>query len=183
MNLSNLDNIINKIKEDNFEKINIISNEFTYKKTLIDEEFDKNLKQEKEEILRKFEANKLIELERILTSIDFKCRNTLLNKKQYLINLIIKKFKNKLENMSELEFEKFLMEKLNSRCTKYDDEIIYIPIKYTNLEKDNIKASSDVKNGFIISIKNIIENYSFDTLIKFKLEEIEEILQKYLKWV
>ncbi|WP_196759724.1 hypothetical protein, partial [Streptobacillus moniliformis] len=77
----------------------------------------------------------------------------------------------------------FLIHNLEKRTKKFDDEEILIPEKFNSLLAllPNIKVDEKVKNGFIIKYKGIEENFSFDSLIRHKREELEEVIQKYFE--
>lgn len=180
---SNLDNIINKIVEDSKSKISILLEEQEEKIQILKSEFDSKLKFEKENIARKFENTKNLELERIVSKIDLKAKNILLTVKQSLIEETLLDLKNKLENMTENELYDYIISKLSSRENSFENEIIVVNTKYSNLKNrfNNLEVSDDIKNGFIIKYKGIEENYTFDSLIKFKIEEIEQVIQKYFE--
>lgn len=179
--MSNLDNIVNKIIADNENKILVLKNEANKKIQDLKSEFEENLKQEKETILRKFEANKVLELERINSSTQLKANNILLAKKQEIITKILKDLKEKLNNISIDEMNEFINYNLNNRTERNENEILLIPLKFETLKDkfSNVELTDDINNGFIIKYKGIEENYTFDSLINYKLEELEEIIQRY----
>lgn len=181
--ISNLDNIMSKIKADSNEKISLITEEANKQMNALKNDFENRLKSEKENITRKFESTKTLELERIASGVELKCKNILLQTKQGLITEVIDKLKGILENISFDEMKTFLLDNLSKRTKKFDDEEILIPEKFNALLGllPNIKVDENVKNGFIIKHKGIEENYSFDSLIRHKREELEEAIQKYFE--
>ncbi|WP_073507781.1 V-type ATP synthase subunit E [Streptobacillus notomytis] len=181
--ISNLENIISKINVDSDEKISLITEEANKQMNILKNDFDDKLKIEKENIARKFESTKTLELERITSGIELKCKNILLQTKQTLISETIDKLRENLENISIEEMKSFLMYNLEKRTKKFDDEDILLPKKFSGLLGllPNIKVDEKVKNGFIIKYKGIEENFSFDSLIRYKREELEEAIQKYFE--
>ncbi|ACZ00738.1 V-type ATP synthase subunit E [Streptobacillus moniliformis] len=181
--ISNLENIISKIKIDTDEKISLITEEANKQMNVLKNEFENKLKIEKENITRKFETTKTLELERIASGVELKCKNILLQTKQSLISETIDKLRENLENISVEEMKNFLIHNLEKRTKKFDDEEILIPEKFNSLLAllPNIKVDEKVKNGFIIKYKGIEENFSFDSLIRHKREELEEVIQKYFE--
>lgn len=181
--ISNLENIMSKIKADSEEKIAIITEEANKNMTALKNEFEINLKHEKESMARKFESTKTLELERIASGVELKCKNILLQTKQELISKVLDKLKIDLENISFDEMKSFLMENLSRRTKSFEGEEILVPEIFGSLSNilPNIKVDKNVKNGFIIKHKGIEENFSFDSLIRHKKEELEEVIQKYFE--
>lgn len=179
--MSNLDNIVNKIIADNEEKIKVLKLEANHQIQILKSEFDEKINDEKNSILRKFELNKTLELERIQSSTELKANNILLAKKQELIENIVEELKEKLNNISINEMDDFISSNLEKRNKSFEDEVILLPSRYESLKDKfkNIEITDDVKNGFVIKYKGIEENYTFDSLINYKKEELEEIIQKY----
>lgn len=179
--MSNLDNIVNKIIADNEEKIKVLKLEANHQIQILKSEFDEKINDEKNSILRKFELNKTLELERIQSSTELKANNILLAKKQELIENIVEELKEKLNNISINEMYDFISSNLEKRNKSFEDEVILLPSRYESLKDKfkNIEITDDVKNGFVIKYKGIEENYTFDSLINYKKEELEEIIQKY----
>lgn len=91
--ISNLENIISKIKIDTDEKISLITEEANKQMNVLKNEFENKLKIEKENITRKFETTKTLELERIASGVELKCKNILLQTKQSLISETIDKLR------------------------------------------------------------------------------------------
>lgn len=181
--LSNLENMINKIVADVDEKIFVLENEKLDKLNNLQHNFDNKLNSEKESLTRKYEVSKNLELERIISTTELKAKSKILAKKQLLIRKTIDELKNILNNISSDELLDYILSVLKNRKEKYEDEVISIPSRYFNLKDriDNIILDESIKNGFIIKYKGIEENYTFDSLINYKSEEIEKVIQKYFE--
>lgn len=178
--MNNLENIINKIKADSKLKEEILLKETINKKEVLKKEIESRFEKESEILKNRYETNKALELERIASSMELKFKNVILKAKGEIIKNLLEDLKEELSNVNEEELFVYIDKILKKRPLN-DNEILVFPSKYSNMlsKFKNSKVCSNLKNGFLITYEGIEENYSFDSLIKFKYEELEEIIQKY----
>ena len=76
--------------------------------------------------------------------------------------------------------EKFIKYNLEKRKS-FPNELILVPSKYADLSNkfSNLKISDAVKSGFVISYDGVDENYTFDSIINIKKEELESLILNY----
>lgn len=177
--MSNLENMLKKIKEDNDEKISLLKIEIENKKKNFINEFEIKLNEYKKNIDIKFEEQKKLDFERINLKVNMEAKNILLKKKQEIISDILIKLKSNLDRLVENEILEFIEAKIVNENLN-DCEII-VPNKYSFLKDkiDNLIFSNEIESGFLLKRDKMIDNYTFESLIKFKIEEIEKIIQKY----
>ena len=178
--MSNLDNIINKIISDTEDKIKVLNSETEDKIQVLKSEFDLKVKDYEKKSLSKFETKKDLEFERVESNINLKSKNILLEKKQEIIGQILNELSTNLENISLEEMENFIEYNLENRKS-FPNELILVPSKYADLSNkfSNLKISDTVKSGFVISYDGVDENYTFDSIINIKKEELESLILNY----
>ncbi|MGP1494859.1 MAG: V-type ATP synthase subunit E [Streptobacillus sp.] len=178
--MSNLDNIINKIISDTEDKIKILNSETEDKIQVLKSEFDLKVKDYEKKSLNKFEAKKDLEFERVESNVNLKAKNILLEKKQKIIKEILDELLTNLENISLDEMENFIKYNLENRKS-FPNELIFVSPKYADLSNkfSNIKIKEDIKSGFVISYEGVDENYTFESIMNIKKEELESLILNY----
>lgn len=180
--MSNLDNIKAKIVSEFEEKEDFLKSEAQNKKENLKSEFDFKLSLEKSNLDKKYEADKKLLFETLASSLQLKCKNILLEKKQELITSILNELTDNLENISNEELKEYILNILNKRSLNEDEKIL-VSKKYENLKEviNNLEIIENLNSGFVIKYSGIEENYTFKALINYSKENIEECIQKYLK--
>lgn len=180
--MSNLDNIKEKILADFLEKEEILKSETHNKKENLKSEFDSKLSLEKSNLDKKYESDKKLLFETLASSLQLKCKNILLEKKQDLITEVLNEVENNLENISQEDLKEYILSIIEKRNLN-ENEKIYIPRKYEKIKEvlNNVEILDNLNSGFVIKYDGIEENYTFKALMNYKKEKIEESIQKYLK--
>ncbi len=181
--MSSLDNLTSKILSDAKEKA---------------EEIIKNAKIKEEEKykaeIKKYNSKKMIleesalkerelAVERIKSSAKLKARNEKLEARQKIIDNVIEKLKEKLVNMSEVEYISYI-EKNVDRSTLGNKKLI-VKQEYLNKVKEvfsgaNISENEFVNSGFIVEENGIQDNYTFEIKLDFMRDELEVEISKLL---
>ena len=178
--MSNLDNIINKIISDTEDKIKILNSETEDKIQVLKSEFDLKVKDYEKKSLSKFETKRDLEFERVESNINLKSKNILLEKKQEIIRKILDELLINLENISLDEMENFIKYNLENRKS-ISNELIFVLPKYEDLSNkfSNLRVRENIKSGFVISYEGVDENYTFESIINIKKEELESLILNY----
>ena len=178
--MSNLDNIINKIISDTEDKIKVLNSETEDKIQVLKSEFDLKVKDYEKKSLSKFETKKDLEFERVESNINLKSKNILLEKKQEIIRKILDELLINLENISLDEMENFIKYNLENRKS-ISNELIFVSPKYEDLSNkfSNLRVRENIKSGFVISYEGVDENYTFESIMNIKKEELESLILNY----
>lgn len=194
-NMSNVDNIINKIKEDGEAKAKSIIEEAKKVEEKVIDEKRKLANIESIKIAEKAkEESKSLE-ERIISNYEIQLRNKRLIEKQEYINTVLNKSIEKLRNMDETNFYTFLENKLLSSPI-YGDEEIVVNSKYRNIDLTQInkklesegklgkltisKDEREISGGFIAVRGGIEINCTFDTLVEYLRDDLENLIVREL---
>jgi len=127
-----------------------------------------------------------------ITAKKTEIRNRILAAKQKTINNVLEKVKNRLSNMSQNEFEIFLLSYL-SMIDYSEGEALMIPITYHGLDIDvlNIKLRESGKPALVLSQLNVLNGFKLvnndvendiglEALIEFYRSELEYIVVEVL---
>ena len=98
----------------------------------------------------------------------------LVHKKMYDLKKDEKKYSSLLKKMYNEAVEQLNGESFEVLCSKEDEKVI------KTISKEKVKISNDVKAGFIIKCKDkkMSVDYTFETLLKDKENEIKEVISK-----
>ena len=173
--VSNLDNILEKIKSDAKAQADSIIEEAEKKaKRIIDEAIET----EKDSaalntIKTKREAEALVE--KTLTSAELKARDLKLSASQEIINKVLERVKDKLKNLDKDSYIKYLKRNLKD----FQGKDIEIMVQKDKL--DQVKAldlpfkisDRTVESGFAFVENDLIYNGDFSSLVEFMREDLE----------
>jgi vacuolar-type H+-ATPase subunit E/Vma4 len=98
----------------------------------------------------------------------------IVHKKMYDLKKDEKKYSSLLKKMYNEAVEQLNGEDFEILCSKEDENIL------KKISKEKVKTSKDVKVGFIIKCKTkkMSVDYTFETLLKDKENEIKEVISK-----
>ncbi len=123
-------------------------------------------------------------LERAKSAAELESRKLLLNKKQELINKALTAAKEKLQNLSEIEYFQVLTKLIDSYKTDEKgvmklskSDLDRLPADFEKTLPPQIKLSkesADIKNGFLLIYEGIDINCSFDALFEDKAEQLQD---------
>ena len=182
--MSNIDNIISKLKEEAAEKINNIKAESESRsdherKTIIEV-----ATVEVENIMAKAKLESEQRYDRIISGAELKVRDQRLMEQQKLFDRILDLAKDKLNKSTDSEFAKSIEKALAN--IKSDDTVTLVVPKerVTGLKNLNLNAkiSEDefTDNGFVINSGRMSYNFKINDLISAKRQELELELAKKL---
>ena len=179
--MANIESLINKIIDDakkEADSIVGIAEEKKNKKIDIEKE---KAEDRKKEIISKAEIEAQTRKERVISNAKLQVRNSKLQAKQGIIDMVFEKALEQLRNLSDDMFLKFV--KTSIADTNADGyEKIIVNEKYrSKFNDDFIKEinskvdieTRNIKDGFILAKKGIEFNYTFEDLINSIREDIE----------
>lgn len=179
--MSNIDNIINKLKKEAEEKIEQIEKDSAEKAKSIKEKLIDEAKIEEERILEDAKSKADTTFNRISENAEIRIRDKRLLERQKLITRVLDKT---LEQMSSINDEDFIsqiksaLEKVNEK-----DLVLQVPksrldaVKKSDLDV-NVDEENFVDNGFILTSDRMNYNYKYEDLLKDMREELgPEIIQ------
>lgn len=190
--MSNLNNITSKIIEDAKLKANDILEEAKREEKKIIDKKVLEANKIKENTLNKAEKEAQIKKERIVSAAKIKVRNENLQAKGEVIEKVFETALEKLQNIEGNEYQKIFMDFIENIDICGDEEII-VPSRYKDsisnvLKKANdflknkgkkgeltlYNGEDDITSGFIISKNGIYTNLTFDRLLSYKKDELEQ---------
>lgn len=184
--MSNLDNLIQKIKLDAQSQAEEMQKEADKKKEEIVNGQVKLALEEKAKMIEKAEKEAEIVKSRILSNADLRVRDEMLKAKQEVIDKVFLLAKERLMNLDDKEYAEFVKNQISTLDLTGEESII-VPNNRKNLIKDlglNLKVSEEetIDSGFTLINKKVRLNFSFETLIDFLREDLEtEIAQVLFK--
>lgn len=196
--MSNLNNLTSKILEDAKAKANSLIEEARIEEAKVIEKKRREANEIKSSMIEKAKTEAVVREERILSSAQLKVRNEKLKAKGEIIEKVLKLSKEKLKDMTDDNFKKFLMNYILIMDI-YGDEEIIVPDKYKGSIENNMteinnllsskgkkgqlvlhKGERKVEEGFIVFKNGIENNVTFDNLISFRRDELEQEIVKML---
>lgn len=190
--LSNLDNLIDKIKQNGDDKAAIIIKNAEEQAAAIIEAKTGEAQKEKNDIL----FNAAIEAERVkermLSDKTLEMRDKVISAKREAIGKVFSEAVNRLNNMPEAEFKAYVVGRLAGQNT--DAEII-LPQKYMHLLDDinreltakgfktalkTQEGARAIDGGFILASGGVMRNETFDALADYYRDELEAEIIKNL---
>lgn len=182
--MSNLDNLIQKIKMDAQSQADQIQKEADKKKEEIVNGQVKLALEEKSKIIEKAEKDAEVIKSRILSNADLKVRDEVLKAKQEVIDKVFLLAKEKLTSLDDKEYSEFIKNQINT-LDLTGDEIVIVPENRRDLVNNlglNLKVSEEetINSGFAVVNKNVKLNFSFETLIDFLREDLETKIAQVL---
>lgn len=196
--MSNLNNLTSKILEDAKVKANSLIEEAKIEKARIVEKKRKEANEVKTSMIEKAKIEAVVREERILSSAQLKVRNEKLKAKGEIIEKVLILSKERLKNMNEADFERFVTNYILTMDIDGDEEVI-VPEKYDNFMKQRIveinsklsmegkkgslsiyQGERTVEEGFIVFKNGIENNVTFQNLISYQRDELEQEIVKRL---
>lgn len=196
--MSNLNNITSKIIEDAKLKADEILEEARKEeKKLIEKKISESNKV-KEDMLIKAEREAIVRSERIISSAELKSRNEGLRAKGEIIEKVFKMALDELKNLEVDKYEKIFKDFINNIDICGDEEVI-VPRNYKKTienilgevnnslkakgKKGELKlyqGEKEISSGFIVSKNGIYSNITFESLLSYKKDELEQEIAKTL---
>lgn len=185
-----LKDIINTICDEAKKKAKIIKDEVAKKIKELEEEYKAKAKEEEEKVLDEAKRDE----ERILDEAKFEARlsakNTLLAKKQELIDKVFEVALDKLATLSEDKYSKLLVSLLK-QSSELEGRVEVVPVKgKEKITEEAIKGvkrdfvlstqTTDKKGGFILRSEDIEIDNTFEALFKERREELETKIAQLL---
>lgn len=189
--MNGLEKILDKISQDARKEADNILDAAHTKASEIKAESDKKISRECEEINKKALAKVQAIREKSKGTVDLAYRQIILKAKQDLIRETIAASRERLESLSDADYQAFFKElldnhvpnqdavlELNERDMRRIPKSVIEDFKQKALKKGATVTLSDepagIKNGFILDYGGIEENLSFDALIDQNIEYLED---------
>lgn len=196
--MSNLNNITSKIIEDAKLKADEILEEARKEEKKLIKKKILEASKLKEDMLIKAEREAEVTRERIISSTELKSRNEILRAKGEIIEKVFKMALDELKNLEADKYEKIFKDFINNIDICGDEEVI-VPKNYkktienilgevnkslkTKGKKAELKlyqGDKEISSGFIVSKNGIYTNITFESLISYKKDELEQEIVKTL---
>lgn len=173
--MSNLDNITNKIIADAQTRVDEIVEENIKRLALLKEENDLEISKIENQILAKADQESKSEKEKIISRANLMARDEELKSKNDLLNKVFDKAKDKLSQISDDDYLKFVEKTLQQETLKGNEVLIPQAGKEHLLKDIGVKVAEDktIDSGFALETDNVISNYTFDDLVDFHRTEVE----------
>jgi len=182
--MSNLENITNKILEDaKIEADRIMKDSAKVNQNIMDSKINE-ANEKKKKILEKAANEALMIKDRIVSNAELKVRDEKLKIKQEIIDKVFALSKERLKELTEDEYIKFLSNNLKSISLK-GTEILIVPEKMKDKVKSigslpKVSENETVDSGFILKDNDVAINFSFDSLVDYLREELETEIAQHL---
>ena len=184
--MSNLDNLINKILDDAKKEADRIIEESTKINEEIVSSKVNEANEKKKRIIEKAAAEAAMMKDRIISNAELKVRDENLKAKQEVLDRVFKLSKEKLKDLNDDEYIKFLRNNLKILNLK-GTELLIVPEKMKAKVKSMglvpmVSDDETVESGFMLKDNDVTMNFSFDSLVDYLREELEsEIAQDLFK--
>ncbi|SFA92425.1 V-type ATP synthase subunit E [Clostridium frigidicarnis] len=196
--MSNLNNITSKIIEDAKLKADEILEEARKEEKKLIKKKISEANKVKEDMLIKAEREAIVRSERIISSAELKSRNEGLRAKGEIIEKVFKMALDELKNLEVDKYEKIFKDFINNIDICGDEEVI-VPRNYKKTienilgevnnslkakgKKGELKlyqGEKEISSGFIVSKNGIYSNITFESLLSYKKDELEQEIAKTL---
>lgn len=181
--MSNIDNIIEKLKVEADEKINKIQREADIKSKKVREEILSKANVERDKILKSSNERAENTYNRISENAEIRIRDQRLHERQNLIDrvfdLALKKMNNKSDDEFVLEIEEAIKNISGDNLSLQVPQSRLSAVKNKNLGI-NIDEENFVENGFVLSSDKMNYNYNYKDILSANREEIGPQLIEYL---
>ena len=181
----NLQNLIDKVKVETQEACDKI---FAENKVECDKILAKGANEantEYDKIIEKANNEALVLYDRMVSSVELKIRNKKLKAKQESIKNILRELYNKLLNLNEKEYLRYLKNRL-STISGFEDAEIIVSEKYKKASEKiiksmdhNFKISEDTlkgNDGFKVIKGKVTMDFTYLKVIDFYKEDLEKII-------
>lgn len=175
--MSNLQTMTEKILENaKLESEKILSDAKAENQRLISEK-TAEAKELKDMMVSKASKEAPLISERLVASQQLKARDAILKAKQEVIDKVFKSAKEKILDLDDNKFTEYLKNTVNGLELKGNEQLV-VPEKYKKAVEAlglPVKLASDksTNTGFMINTDSTVMNYSFDELIDFNREKLE----------
>lgn len=182
--MSNLENLTNKILEDaKIEADRIMEESARTNQNILDSKINE-ANEKKKKILEKAANEASMIKDRIISNAELKVRDEKLKIKQEIIDKVFDLSKERLKELNEDEYIKFLSNNLKSINLK-GTEILIVPEKMKDKVKSieslpKVSENETVDSGFILKDSDVAINFSFDSLVDYLREELETEIAQHL---
>jgi len=193
--MSNLNNLIDKIISDNREKAASIEDEAALQAKKIVTDLVDAANKEREAIVNSGAAEAEKEKELIITKNNIDLRDKKLAAKQAIIENVFSMAVDRLNNMDQGSYEAFLTAYLK-QIPLNGDETLIVPKRYEKLDIAAISASlsqkgkaisltleknsRNISGGFILLQKGLENNNTYEALVDYYRDELEKIVSESL---
>lgn len=167
--MSNIDNIINKLKEETEDKIKDIQDESRNKAEIVRAELIEAAKVERDRILEQAKNRADTTYTRISENAQIRIRDQRLVERQKLIDKVLKLALAKLNGKTDSEF----VEEVKMALQKVDDSNLSLRLPESRLEavKEanlNLKIDEEsfVENGFVLISDRMNYNFKYDDILR-----------------
>ncbi|MDR7871478.1 MAG: V-type ATP synthase subunit E [Tissierellaceae bacterium] len=180
--MSNLENLIEKILEDGKMEAQTITKESEKNNQEILDSKISEANEKKDRILEKANREAVMLKERIISEAELRIRDEKLKAKRQVLDKVFILAKERLVNIDEDTYMSFLKNSLNKMNLK-GTEVLIVPDRFKEIVQksgvySNVSNNESIDSGFLLKDGNIIMNYSFESLVDFRREDIEvEIAQ------
>ena len=181
--MSNLNNLISKIKEEGNAQVKAIKAEGDAKRDAIIAKYTKEGEEVKTSLVEKAKREGSTRKERILSNAALKVRNEKLKVKGELIEKVFAEVINTLEGLSGEKYKHFIVSSLKDVKLEGGEEILFskaITDGDALLEEVNsalnasFKLSDEkVSSGFIVRNNGIDMNFAFENIVSFQRDALE----------
>lgn len=180
--MSNLDNLVAEILQQAKKEANRILAKAKAENLEFTEKENKKIQREVDILEQKSEEEAISLKERILSNANLKSRDMILQAKEELVDRILEKALERLQNLDKDRYLEFVENTLKKLNISENAEII-LSRKMKNILGDEIfgyKVSDDVvESGCSIKDGKVVFNNEFSNLLEFNKEDLErEILKK-----
>ena len=180
--MSNLDNLVAEILEQSKKETSRMLTKAKAENLEFFEKENKKIQREVDTIEQKSKEEAISLKERILSNANLKSRDMILQAKEELVDKILEKALERLQNIDENSYLEFVENTLKKLNISENAEII-LSRKMKNILGDEIfgyKVSDDVvESGCSIKDGKVVFNNEFSNLLEFNKEDLErEILKK-----
>lgn len=175
--MSNLENLTQKILNDAENEAKAIIEEAKIKNEGIVSSRVKEANERAKRIIERATEEAKMAKERVISNSELQVRDEKLKSKQLIMDRVFLLAKEKLNNLNEEDYIKFLQSSFKNLNLKGTETVI-VTEKMRDRVKSlglftNISDTETVNSGFIIKDGKILINYTFDSLVDFIREEIE----------
>lgn len=181
--MSNLNNLISKIKEEGNAQVKAIKAEGDAKRDAIIVKYTKEGEEVKTSLVEKAKREGSTRKERILSNAALKVRNEKLKVKGELIDEVFTEVINSLKDLNGENYKNFIVSSLKDVKLEGGEEIIFseaITDSDSLLQEVNsalntsFKLSDEkVSSGFIVRNNGIDMNFSFENIVSFQRDALE----------
>ncbi len=180
--MSNLENITHKILDDAKKQVAAIKVETGAQiESIVKAKVDEATRV-KERMLERAELDAVSTKDKIISAASLKSRDQQLMAKQRVMDKVFELAKEKLKNLSDDEYKKFVDEKLGLMELNGDEVIIPQSGKESLFKGSKLKVSDSetVESGFAIVSGKTVINQNFNDLVDFNRLDLEGEIAKIL---